>query len=87
MKKQSTTQGGRRRRAGCDGQVTEFERRDLGSDIRTAGVGCVLRRRSKATSILLNGDLVARPRPKGARRGLGYQTMLKLIVREHLDEY
>jgi len=61
MKKQSTTQGGRRRRAGCDGQVTEFERRDLGSDIRTAGVGCVLRRRSKATSILLDGDLVARP--------------------------
>ena len=24
---------------------------------------------------------------KGAKRGLGYQTMLKLIVREHLDEY
>jgi predicted DNA binding CopG/RHH family protein len=26
-------------------------------------------------------------RAKGAKRGLGYQTMLKVIVREHLDEY
>jgi predicted DNA binding CopG/RHH family protein len=24
---------------------------------------------------------------KAAKRGLGYQTMLKVIVREHLDEY
>ncbi len=26
-------------------------------------------------------------RAKGAKRGLGYQTMLKVIVMEHLDEY
>jgi uncharacterized protein (DUF4415 family) len=78
---------GRVRTAARDAQVTEFERRDLGSDIRTAGVGRVLRRRTKPTSIALDDDLVAQLRQKGARRGLGYQTMLKLIVREHLDEY
>jgi len=60
---------------------------DLGSDIRTTGGGRVLRRRAKPTSIALDDDLVAKLRQKGARRGLGYQTMLKLIVREHLDEY
>ena len=38
-------------------------------------------------SIILDDDLVARLRQKGARRGRGYQTMLKLIVREHVDEY
>jgi len=36
---------------------------------------------------LLDEDLVERLREKGAKRGLGYQTMLKMIVREHLDDY
>ena len=45
------------------------------------------RRRAKPTSIVLDDDLVAKLRQKGARRGLGYQAMLKLIVREHVDEY
>jgi len=35
----------------------------------------------------LDDDLIEKLRKKGAKRGLGYQTMLKLIVREHLDEY
>ena len=70
-----------------DAQVAEFERRDLGSDIRTAGGARVLRRRTTPTSIALDEELVEKLRKKGARRGLGYQTMLKLIVREHLDEY
>ena len=86
MKKQSLAQS-RGRRAARDAQVAEFEQRDLGSDIRAAGVTRVLRRRSKPTSIVLDDDLVAKLRQKGARRGLGYQTMLKLIVREHVDEY
>jgi len=37
--------------------------------------------------ILLDDDLVRKLRAKAAKRGLGYQTMLKMIVREHLDEY
>jgi len=87
MKKRSTARTKGRRLTARDAQVAEFERRDLGPDIRKAGVGRVLRRRSKPTSIMLDDDLVARLRQKGARRGLGYQTMLKLIVREHVDEY
>jgi len=87
MKKRSAVGSRCRPRATRDAQVAEFERRDLGRDIRTAGAVRVLRRRSKPTSIVLDDDLVAKLRQKGSRRGLGYQTMLKLIVREHVDEY
>ena len=71
-----------------DPQVAEFEGRDLGDDIRASGVRpVVIRPKSRPTSIVLEPDLVAQLRAKGAKRGLGYQTMLKVIVREHLDEY
>lgn len=86
MKKRSTARRGSLR-VQRDAQSAEFVRRDLGSDIRAAGTARVLRRRSRPTSILLDEDLVAKLRQKGARRGFGYQTMLKLIVREHVDDY
>ena len=70
-----------------DAQLSEFERRDLGEDIRASRAGRLLRRRVQPTSILLDQNLVKKLREKGAKRGLGYQTMLKMIVREHLDEY
>jgi uncharacterized protein (DUF4415 family) len=70
-----------------DAQLREFDRRDLGEDIRASRTGRLLRKRAKPTSILLDQDLVQKLRAKGAKRGLGYQTMLKVIVREHLDEY
>jgi predicted DNA binding CopG/RHH family protein len=70
-----------------DAQVAAFERRDLGEDIRAARTARLLRARPKPTSILLDDDLVQELRAKAAKRGLGYQTMLKMIVREHLDEY
>lgn len=73
-------------RARVDAQVEEFERRDLGEDIRRSGAGKMLRR-SRTTSIALDRDLIEKLRAKGAKRGLGYQTMLKVIVMEHLDEY
>jgi predicted DNA binding CopG/RHH family protein len=44
-------------------------------------------RRSRTTSITLDHSLIEKLRVKGAKRGLGYQTMLKVIVTEHLDEY
>ena len=69
-----------------DAQVKEFERRDLGEDIKRSGSGKMLRR-SRTTSITLDHDLIERLRAKGVKRGLGYQTMLKMIVMEHLDEY
>jgi predicted DNA binding CopG/RHH family protein len=87
MKKQSRETPRRRRVETRDRQVEEFERRDLGDDIRGAGVAKMLRRSTKPTSILLEPDLIETLRRKGAKRGLGYQTMLKLVVREHLDEY
>ncbi len=73
--------GGRR-----DHQLEEFEKRDLGEDIRAAG-GLRPIRKTLPTSIVLEQDLVEKLRKKAAKRGLGYQTMLKVIVREHLDDY
>jgi predicted DNA binding CopG/RHH family protein len=87
MKTHSKANVRKTRPQGGDAQVREFERRDLGDDIRASRTARVLRRVPKPTSILLDEDLVERLREKGAKRGLGYQTMLKLIVREHLEEY
>ncbi len=72
-----------------DATLREFETRDLGADIAAAGSARVLRprRATMPTSIVLERDLVEKLRSKGAKRGLGYQTMLKVIVREHVDEY
>ena len=76
------------RARGKDAQIAEFEARDLGADIRESAAAFVVRRApSRPTSIVLEEDLVAKLRKKGAKRGLGYQTMLKLIVREHVDDY
>ena len=83
MKKPVTKKTERTR---ADPQVNEFERRDLGQDIRRSGSGRMLRR-SRTTSITLPHDLIEKLRAKGMKRGLGYQTMLKMIVMEHLDEY
>jgi predicted DNA binding CopG/RHH family protein len=68
-----------------DAQLAEFERRDLGEDMRASRARRPLRRRAKPTSIFLDDSLVQKLREKGAKRGLRYQTMLKL-VREHLDD-
>lgn len=83
MKKPAAKPKTARRRV-VDRQVAEFQRRDLGSDIPAAAR---VLRRARPTSIVLEPDLVDRLRVLGAKRGLGYQTMLKVIVREHLDEY
>jgi len=69
-----------------DRQVEEFEDRDLGEDIRAAG-GLRPIRKTLPTSIVLEKDLIDKLRKKAAKRGLGYQTMLKVIVSEHVDEY
>jgi uncharacterized protein (DUF4415 family) len=72
-----------------DATLREFEERDLGDDIAAAGAARMIRpqRATMPTSIVLERDLVEKLRKKGAKRGLGYQTMLKVIVREHVDEY
>lgn len=76
-----------RKRPARDAQQREFEKRDVGDDLRASGAGRVIRPKSHPTSIVLEEDLVQQLRRKGAKRGLGYQTMLKLIVREHIGKY
>ena len=86
MKKVAKKTGTRTKK--MDAQIEEFDKRDLGSDIRASGVRPVLiSPKSTPTSIVLRHDLIKRLREKGAKRGLGYQTMLKVIVREHLEDY
>ena len=85
MKKRSRKKS--KPRETSDAQVREFEKRDLGTDVRESGAAYLVRPHTRPTSILLDDELIAQLRAKGARRGLGYQTMLKMILREHLDEY
>ena len=85
MKKFSKSRTPRQRQ---DAQLEEFETQDLGKDIRTSGVRPVIvQPKTRPTSILLDVELIQQLRVKAAKRGIGYQTMLKMIVREHLHEY
>lgn len=72
-----------------DGQVQEFEKRDLGQDIARSKTSVVVRsrRRKTPTSILLDPTIINKLKEKAGARGIGYQTMLKIIVHEHVDDY
>lgn len=72
-----------------DLQLEEFEKRDLGEDIRKSRAGVWIRPKRKwlSTSILLDPAVIEKLRAKADKRGIGYQTMLKIIVHEHVDEY
>ena len=72
-----------------DPQVREFLRRDLGRDIERSGSLVIIDRRSRQlpTSILLSPRIIEKLKAKAAKRGIGYQTMLKIIVHEHVDDY
>ena len=69
--------------------LEEFETKDLGEDMFRSNSGVIIRPKHRivATSILLPPELIEKLKVKGARRGIGYQTMLKIIVHEHVDEY
>ena len=72
-----------------DDQVQEFEKRDLGRDIERSRSAVVIRpkKRSLPTSILLDSSLIGKLKEKAENRGIGYQTMLKIILHEHVDDY
>ena len=71
-----------------DEVIEAFERDDLGDAMQQTGTAQVLRKpASRPTSILLDDELINLLKHKGRKRGLGYQTLLKMIVREHLHEY
>lgn len=69
-----------------DEKLREFSRRGLGDGVRT-GSKAVVTSPQRPTSILLADDLIAKLREKARRKGIGYQTLMKMIVREHIDEY
>ena len=68
-----------------DGTLKEFERRDLGGDIEGAGSAIVVRPQV-ITSIRLDPALIKRLRQRAARLGVGYQTLLKMIVTRHAED-
>ena len=70
--------------------LEEFETRDLGRDLERSNSSVVIRPRlqqQQPTSLLLAPALIEKLRAKAAKRGIGYQTMLKIIVHEHVDDY
>jgi len=72
-----------------DKQLLEFKKRDLGHDITVSQAAVIVRPRTRQlpTSILLDAALTDKLKEKAGKRGIGYQTMLKIIVHEHVDEY
>ncbi len=79
----------KRFRAKEDAQIREFLRKDLGKDIAKSNALEVVRPKhhQMPTSIMLDPALISKLQTKGDKRGVGYQTMLKIIVHEHVDEY
>ena len=70
-----------------DKQLTEFEKKDLGKDIRRGKSAIRVMPKTKPTSILLPEPLIEKLKEKAERRGIGYQTMLKIILTEQVDHY
>ena len=79
----------KKRQHKSDSQVAEFQKRDLGNDIERGGAAVIVRPKSRSlpTSVLLDRSLVAKLKEKANGRGIGYQTMLKIILHEHVDDY
>ena len=71
-----------------DAQVREFETKDLGRDIaRSRSAVVIKKKRQMPTSILLDPSLVTKLELKARKRGIGYQTMMKIIVTENISRY
>ena len=72
-----------------DAQAAEFSKRDLGHDIIRDRSAVVIRPKTRQTptSILLDPMIIDKLKRKAGKRGIGYQTMLKIIVHEHVDDY
>lgn len=72
----------------ADAQVREFDRKDLGHDIARSGSAVVIKKKKQMpTSILLDPTLVGKLEVKARKRGIGYQTMMKIIVAENINRY
>jgi hypothetical protein len=84
-KRLSTKRHMKNRALQTDTALKEFERRDLGGDIKAAGSAVIVRPQIMI-SIRLDPTLIKRLRERAARLGGGYQTLLKMIVTKHVDD-
>jgi hypothetical protein len=62
-----------------DPTLSEFEKRDLRVDIKSAGTAVTIRPQ-RPTSILLSDELKDALRRRGRELGLGHQTAAKMIL-------
>ena len=83
-KKKATAQLMKNARGTRDATLREFEKRDLGGDIKAAGTAVVVRPQ-RPTSILLSDELKAQLRRRGAELGVGYQTAAKMILARYVN--
>jgi hypothetical protein len=70
-----------------DRMIREFEEKDLGPDLRHVKGTVIAAKKRVPTSILLEADVVRKLKAKGVKRGIGYLTMMKIIVHENVDRY
>ena len=70
-----------------DKQVADFESRDLGDDIKKSGSAMKITPKQKPTSIFLPPSLILKLKNAAVKKGIGYQTMLKIILNEQLPQY
>lgn len=65
-----------------------FNEEDLGDTLKKyRSMGQWVKPKTKPTSIALSEETIHVLREKASRKGIGYQTLLKMIVQEHLHEY
>ena len=64
--------------------LRQFEKRDLGGDIKAAGTAVVVRPQ-QPTSILLSDELKTQLRRRGQELGVGYQTAAKMILARYVN--
>jgi hypothetical protein len=83
-KKKAKVQRMKNARGTRDAALREFEKRDLGGDIKAAGTAVIVRPQ-RPTSILLSDDLKAQLRRRGAELGVGYQTAAKMILAKYVN--
>lgn len=76
-----------KKKKSVDLQLKEFEEKDLGNDIRKSKSAVLIKPKQFATSVLLNRGLIYLLKQKAQKRGIGYQTMLKIIVAENVARY
>lgn len=77
-----------KKRQAEDPMLKEFLTKDLGDDLRASMAGVMVRpRQTETTSLKLDPELKGRLERAGAKHGVGYQTMLKRIAREHVADY